>query len=236
MNSVLCCYVSLFNNPPSTVSLRLPSPPPQGSVVSVLESAALCAFVIIVSTLVGPLPTLLLIPGIYGFTGMLRTCCCCCSYFQFKGASRSQYDTECTRKLKRVGAILDNPFFGFVGMATQLAGILGAGALALYNAEIWSETVARADPFLHVVMVKMVSCMVGIPILLSILWSAAVQKLIYHSCLRKKDEAEGVQSRNSQVGLPASRRGGMLAHFIQMMHAIQRIHTKVIVNDDTCHF
>jgi len=186
----------------------LPPPPPQGLVVTVLEAGALCAFVILVATLLGPLPTLLLIPGIYAFTGMLRMCCCCCSYFQFKGATRSQYDTECTRRLKRLGAVLDNPFFGFVGMATQVAGLIGAGVFTLYKGKILNENVANIDNFQNVVMVKMVGCMVAVPLLLSILWSAAVQKLIYHSSPKTKGKTDGNQSRNSSDKLPASRRGG----------------------------
>ena len=135
-----------------------------------------------------------------------------------------------------MGAILDNPFFGFVGMATQLAGILGAGALALYRGKIWNTAAVQADPFrLHIVTVKMVACMVGVPILLSILWSAAVQRLIYHSSPRKKDAEEGDQMRNSATGLPASRRGGKTAHFIKIVHTIQRAHTKFIINNHMYH-
>ena len=204
-----CAYVRTFNMPmyPCAFCILLHSPNPspiQGFVVTVLEAAALCAFAILVATILGPLPTLLLIPGIYAFTGMLRTCCCCCSFFHFKGATRSQYDTDCTRKLKRLGAVLDNPFFGFVGMATQLAGIFGAGVLTFYTRKVWNGRVARIDTFQHVVTVKMVGCMMVVPILLSILWSAAIQKLIYHSSPRKKNE--DAQSRPAE--LPASRRGG----------------------------
>ena len=93
-------------------------------------------------------------------------------------------------------------------MATQVAGLIGAGVFTLYKGKTLNERVANIDSFQNVVMVKMVGCMVAVPLLLSILWSAAIQKLIYHSSPKTKGKTDGDRSRNSSDKLPASRRGG----------------------------
>ena len=198
--------------------------------MSIVESAALCGFVFFVAPHVGPPAAILMLSGIYIFTGFLGINCCCCHIDEEDTPSHNRDEGILRRRLRRCW---NGSTANFVGTIFQLLGLLGALAVTCYleysadpSITVFDLTTLRWRSLLRLTITAIL-----IPVILSLVWSRMIQKLI-HRCSNATPAVDGYSSLpsnsslNQQLAemggkiafLKASRRGGVCMFPVSLIH------------------
>ena len=195
----------------------------QGTVVSILEAAALTGFVILVATNLGPAKTILLTPGVFLMTAFFGMFPCFCSaepsYCQSdeesgsSDAETSGDDRESKSLCRECCKFLMNSTFAkLLAFCLQAGGIITTSFLLLYfNTDRLSQEKRidfLAEPWSNALRLSL-SVVVICP-LLSFLWSGLVKGFIFK--FKHNTRYSNLGQLEGKPGRPASRRGGEMCY------------------------
>ena len=198
--------------------------------MSILEAAALCGFVFIIAPHIGPPATILMLTGIYIFTGLVGINWCCRSPSEEETSLRPEFESPLKRRLRRCW---NGSGANFLGTVFQFLGLTGSLAVACYlewiDDPIDNPSDVTTDKWIAVL--RLVITIILIPVILSFVWSRVIQKLIHKCNSSPATPVDGYDSLPSSASmtnlheirgkisyLKASRRGGTYMRIYLIVH------------------
>jgi chitin synthase len=192
----------------------------KGAAVAGFESVALSGFVMLVATQLDPGTTILLLSGVFAFTGCHGICryrestyfSCCTQESDVRGRSDHNDDVLATHSKWACWVtfqrILDHQVVKFLGLLFQVLGLLGASIAAV----VMNKETANIDQIYISAALIPVTCL-G----LSFLWSHFVQTSIFKS--NNQSPLTGLYSRGAdgRPAYPASYKGGFLYALVRLV-------------------
>ena len=188
--------------------------------MSILEAAALCGFVFIIAPHIGPPATILMLTGIYIFSGLVGINWCCRAPPEEDNSSRPEVESTLKRRLRRCW---NGSGANFLGTVFQFLGLTGSLAVACYLEWIDKPIISVSDVTTDkwIAVLRLVITIILIPVILSFVWSRVIQKLIHRCSSSQAIPVNGYDSlptspsmtnlyeiRGKISYLKASRRGG----------------------------